>query len=229
MATTRKAVIASCALLGVCAAATVSAQTNLRERVATAIETVEAACAADIDKFCGNVTRGEGRVVVCMKAHDDKLSRRCQFALYRASRNLDRALDRVERIADACWNDIQTHCQGTDSIARCVMDEGLPLSSACKGVVAGLRQTLQGLASLKGMPAFSADGKNLGEVVEVIRGPDGKVQSVHIEVGRFLGIGERTLTIDANQFEQLVDRIRLRLDAEAVRSLPEAGNRQSPR
>ena len=225
MGTIHKAAIASCALLaGVCAPATVSAQSNLRDRVATAIETVEAACAADIDKFCGNVTRGEGRVIVCMRAHDDKLSRRCQFALYRVSRNLDRALDRVERIADACWNDIQAHCQGADSLARCVMEGGPALSPACKSVVAGLRQTLQGLASLKGMPAFSADGKNLGEVVEVIRGPDGKVQSVHIEVGRFLGIGERTLTIDANQFEQLVDRIRLRLDADAVRSLPEAGN-----
>jgi hypothetical protein len=193
--------------------------------VAKAIETVEAACAADIEKFCGNVTRGEGRVIVCMKAHDDKLSRRCQFALYRVSRNLEGALDRVERVADACWNDIQAHCQNADSIARCVMEEGPTLSPACKSVVAGLRQTLQGLASLKGMPAFSADGKNLGEVVEVIRGPDGKVQSVHIEAGRFLGIGQRTLTIDANQFEQLVDRIRLRLDADAIRSQPEAGNR----
>jgi hypothetical protein len=42
-------------------------------------------------------------------------------------------------------------------------------------------------------------------------------------------MGERTLTIDADQLEQLVDRIRLRLDADAVRSLPEAGSQQSPR
>jgi hypothetical protein len=124
--------------------------------LAKAIETVEAACAADIDKFCGNVTRGEGRVIVSMRAHDDKLSRRCQFALYRVSRNLEGALDRVERVADACWNDIQAHCQDADSIARCVMEEGPTLSPACKSVVAGLRRTLQGLASLKGMPAFSA-------------------------------------------------------------------------
>lgn len=82
---------------------------------------------------------------------------------------------------------------------------------------------------MKGMPTFSADGKNLGEVVEVVRGPDGKVQSVHIDAGRFLGIGNRTITIDANRFEQLVDRIRLRLDADAVRSSPEAGNQQPPR
>jgi sporulation protein YlmC with PRC-barrel domain len=224
MGTTHRAAITSCALLlGLSPPASVSAQSNIRERVTSAVEAVEAACAADIDKFCGNVTRGEGRVIVCMQAHDDKLSLRCQFALYRVSRGLDRALNRVERIADACWSDIEAHCQGAESIAQCVMDRGPTLSPACKTVVAGLRQAVQGLASLKGMPVFSADGKNLGDVVNVVRGPDGKLQSVQIEVGRFLGIGDRTVSIDASQFEQLVDRIKLRLDANAIRSLPEAG------
>jgi hypothetical protein len=63
--------------------------------VAAAIEAVQEACATDIGRFCGNVSRGEGRLLLCMQAHDDQLSWRCQFALYRASRNLDRALDRV--------------------------------------------------------------------------------------------------------------------------------------
>src|SRR6516164_2315967 len=60
-----------------------TAQSNLRERLAAAVETVEGACAADLKKFCGNVTRGEGRLVQCMQAFDDQLSKRCQFALYR--------------------------------------------------------------------------------------------------------------------------------------------------
>ena len=85
----------------------VSAQSSLRERLAAAVQTVQNACAADVSKFCGNVTPGEGRVLLCMQAHDDQLSQGCERALYNASRNLDRALDRVSRIADACWNDIQ--------------------------------------------------------------------------------------------------------------------------
>jgi hypothetical protein len=71
------------------------------------------------------------------------------------------------------------------------------------------------------MPAFSADDRSLGDVVEVVRGPDGKVEAVHIEVGRFLGIGDRTVKIDAGAFEELGDRIKLRITGEAVRSLPE--------
>ena len=99
MAVTAKATIVSAAhAAAIWMPTDASAQANLRERVGAAVEAVEGACAADIAKFCGNVTRGEGRVLQCMQAFDDQLSRRCQFSLYRASRNLDHALDRVERI-----------------------------------------------------------------------------------------------------------------------------------
>jgi len=223
MAKASKMVAVSTALLAVAwAPSTLSAQSSIRERVAAAIEAVEGACAGDIKNFCGNVSRGEGRVLLCMQAHDDQLSFRCQFALYRASRKLDRALDRVERIADACWNDIEKQCSNADRIGQCVMEKAPSLSPACQTVVAGIRQALHGLASLKGTRAFSADGKNLGDVVDVVRGPDGKVQAVHIEVGRFLGIGDRVVTIDASAFEQLADRIKLRITGDDVRSLPEA-------
>ena len=198
------------------------AQSNLKDRVGSAIEAVEGACAADIGKFCGNVTRGEGRVLLCMQSYDDQLSPRCQFALYRASRNLERAIDRVERIADACWSDIEAHCSDADGIGRCVMEKGPALSPSCKTVVAGIRQTLQGLAALKGLPVYSSDNEDVGRVVEVVRGSDGKVQAVRVEVGRFLGVGERTITIDAKSLEQLTDRVRLRISGETVRSSPEA-------
>jgi hypothetical protein len=102
------------------------------------------------------------------------------------------------------------------------MEKGPALSPACRTVVAGIKQTLQGLASLKGLPVYSSDNEDLGRVVNVVRGTDGKVQSVQVEVGRFLGVGERTMTIDAKSFEQLADRIRLRITGEGLRSLPES-------
>jgi hypothetical protein len=215
--------IASAALMAVVwTPASLWAQSSLKDRVAGAVEAVEGACAADIGKFCGSVTRGEGRVLLCMQAHEDQLSNRCQFALYRASRNLERALDRVERIADACWSDIEAHCTNVPSIGRCVMEKGGALSPSCQTVVAGIRQVFQGLASLKGMPVYSSDNKDLGRVVDVVRGADGQVQAVHVEVGRFLGMGDRTVTIDPKAFEVLADRIRLQISGDAIRSLPEA-------
>jgi hypothetical protein len=198
-----------------------SAQDNLRDRVAAAVETIGGACASDISNFCGKVTRGEGRVLVCMQSHEDQLNRRCQFALYRASRGLEHVLNRVERIADACWNDIQTHCGESDKVGQCVVQKKESLAQSCQTVVAAIQQALQGLTELRGMPVYSSDNRDLGQVVEIVRGPDGKIQSVQVQVGRFLGLGNRVVTINADAVEQLSDRIRVRMAGDQVRSLPE--------
>ena len=64
-------------------------------------------------KFCGQVTPGEGRLVLCMMAHEDKVSNECDYALYSATRNIERAIDRIEQTADACWPDIEKQCSET--------------------------------------------------------------------------------------------------------------------
>jgi sporulation protein YlmC with PRC-barrel domain len=196
-----------------------SAQSTLRDRVATATDAVANSCGEDIKKFCGSVTPGEGRVLLCMQAHDDQLSFRCQFALYRASRKLGNAIHRVERIADACWNDIQANCGDAERIGQCVVQKRETLSRPCQRVVAALQTTAGQLANLRGMRVFSSDNRDIGQVVDVKRGPDGKVQSIQIEAGRFLGLGSKTIEVNADTIEQLAERIRLRLGGEQVRSL----------
>jgi len=212
-------VSAACAAAGL-AQPSALAQSNLRERIAAAVESVEGACASDLKNFCGNVSRGEGRVVQCMQAYDDQLSIRCQFALYRASRNLENALSRVDRIAEACWNDIQEKCGDADKIEQCVMEKRASLSQPCQTVINALQQAYQGLAALRGRPVVSSDGKELGQVVEVNKGPDGRIHSIQIDVGRWLGLGSKVVTINADKFEHLADEVRLRLRGEDVQSMP---------
>ena len=221
----RTVMISAACLMLLGAPSIASAQSNLRDRVAAAIEAVEGACAGDVSNFCGSVTRGEGRVLLCMQAHEDQLSRRCQFALYRASRGLDRAINRVERIADACMQDIEAQCGDADRIGQCLVQKSGSLSQACQMVLSGLRQAVQGLASLRGLPVYSADDKNVGQIVEVTRGPDGKIQSIEVAVGRWLGIGDRVVRVTADDFERMADRIKLRLAGEEVRAMPEAKNK----
>ena len=202
-----------------------AAQSNLRDRIAAAVEMIEGACASDVRNFCGNVTRGEGRLVLCMQAYDDQLSRRCQFALYRVSRNLESVLSRVDRIADACWNDIQEKCGDADKIGQCVMEKRASLAQPCQTVINELQQAYQGLTALRGLPAHGSDGKELGQVVEVNRGPDGKIQSIQLELGRWLGLGSKAVTITSDKFEQLADRIKLRLRGEDVQSMPDTSQK----
>ena len=212
---------AACATVGL-AHSPASAQVNLRERLAAAVETVEGACAADVKNFCGNVTRGEGRLLQCMQAYDDQLSFRCQIALYRVSRNLQSMLARVDRIADACWSDIQEKCGDADKIGQCIMEKRTSLSQPCQSVIDTLRDAYQGLAALRGRPVVGADGKEVGQVVEVNKTPDGKIQSIDIHIGRWLGLGDKVVTISADKFDQLADQIRLRMRGDEVSAMPDA-------
>ncbi len=207
------------------APAHVLAQGGLRDRLAAATEAIEASCADDVSRLCGNVTRGEGRLLLCMQAHEDQLSRSCQFTLYRASRNLGKAFHRVERIADACWGDIQAQCGNAEKIGQCVVDKRGSLSKACQRVVGAVQQVAQGVANLRGMRVSSSDDKEIGRVVATKSGPDGKIRSIEIEVGQFLGLGSKVISIDADRFEQLADKIRLRILGEQIGSMPDAQRR----
>jgi len=120
-------------------AASAQAPKALEARVAAAVEKIQKACSADVQKYCSSVTPGEGRLILCMQAHEDKVSASCDFAIFEASRNLHRFLDRIELVADVCWNDIEKHCAnltpGEGQIAQCLQSKKASLSRACGRVV----------------------------------------------------------------------------------------------
>jgi Golgi apparatus protein 1 len=108
----------------------------LEARLQAAVRKIEAACSDDLKKYCSTVTPGEGRQMLCIEAHEDKISTQCDYALFEASRNLERALDRIEQVADTCWSDIEKHCshlpEGGGSIAQCLATNRTSLTQACQ-------------------------------------------------------------------------------------------------
>ncbi len=52
----------------------------------------------------------------------------------------------------------------------------------------------------------TSSGDAVGEVRSVVVGPDGKADAVIVEVGGFLNVGERAVSIDAKKFTYLKDR-----------------------
>jgi len=199
------------------------AHSDLRDRIASGIEHVEEACGPDIERYCGEISPGEDRIAACMHAYSDQLSRRCRFTLSRISRNIRQT---VQTIADECWNGIQQQCGSAGNIGECVVQKSASLSPSCQTVVQAIHEVGQKLAQLKNVHVYSSDGVDLGPVVEVKRTPDGRLQSVQIQVGRFLGIGDKIVSIEGDQLQQLQDRVRLRLNADQVRNMPEARQAQ---
>jgi hypothetical protein len=196
-------------------------QSEFRNRMADAIETLEIACVADIEAFCGKVTPGKGRLALCMRAHENQLSHGCWSTLQRVGRNVERA---VERIAETCWNEVRALCGDTDKIHQCVAQKKESLSSSCETIVTVLGQQLQQVQDLMarvGMPVYGPDDKSIGQVAEVVRGPDGKVQSIQVDIGRFLGLGSKVVAISADKVERVAG-IKVHLSDSELRSLPEA-------
>ncbi len=194
-------------------------QSQYRQELVSGIDSVEAACAADIEELCGSVTPGGGRIALCVRANADQLSRRCRITLFRVARQIKQT---VSTVADECLNGIKAQCGNAQNIGECADQKSASVSPACHAVVVALRHGAQKIAHLTGMPVFSSDGKDLGSVVSVKRAPDGKIQTVQIQAGRFLGLGDKTVTIDASQLQELANQIKLRLNADQVRDLPEA-------
>jgi hypothetical protein len=195
-----------------------SSEPDFRYRMISAIIAVDDACADDVHNFCGKVTPGAERLALCMRAHEDQLTHRCQWTLERVSQTLER---NAHRVAEMCWNEVGALCGNADKIGQCVREKKASLSPSCNTIVTIVGKKAQEVMARVGMPVYSADDKPLGQVAQVVTGNDGMVQSIQVDIGRILGLGTKVVVISADKFEQLAG-IKLRLPDAEIRSLPEA-------
>lgn len=204
-------------------------QSQASNPVAAAVEKVQIACSSELRNFCSTVTPGEGRLLLCMQAHEDKLGRTCEMSLYDASRSVAQAMHRVEQIANACWNDIRVHCASSSSVGQCMADKNAVLSQQCQAVVAAFQRGTQDAQrqqpTLIGLPIYSSDGTALGAVTAVQTDFDGRLQAVQADMGALLGLGASSVLIDSGDLEWRGDRIELRMPADQVRSVLQRQNR----
>jgi hypothetical protein len=103
----------------------------------TLIETVANGCKTEIESYCKDVTPGEGRILACLYAHQDKLSGKCEYALYDASARLERAVAALTYLANECAADLKEHCSGVQAgegrLLQCLEKNEAKLSARCKG------------------------------------------------------------------------------------------------
>ena len=76
----------------------------------TLIETVANGCKSELEKYCSQVTPGQGRVLACLYAYMDKLSGKCEFALYDAAVQLERAVAALGYVVNECGDDLSRLC-----------------------------------------------------------------------------------------------------------------------
>jgi len=71
---------------------------------------VQKGCRTELDTYCKRVHPGQGRILACLYAHGDKLSGQCEYALYDAAVQLERAVNALAYVANECDADLERFC-----------------------------------------------------------------------------------------------------------------------
>lgn len=103
------------------------------------IETVAKGCEKELTTFCGDVTAGEGRGLACLYAYSDKLSPRCEYALYEAASQLERAINALAFAVNECRDDLNLYCAdikpGGGRLLKCLEKNDPYVSKRCKAAL----------------------------------------------------------------------------------------------
>ena len=103
------------------------------------VEMLADGCKKEIDTYCKKVTPGEGRVLACLYAYEDKLSSRCEYALYDAAAQLERAITALTFLANECRDDLKAYCSdikpGEGRLIQCIDKNMKKVSNRCKQAI----------------------------------------------------------------------------------------------
>ena len=98
-------------------------------------ETVANGCKQELSTYCKDVTSGDGRVLACLYAYSDKLSAKCEYALFDAAVQLEREISALAYAAYECEDDLKTYCAnvpvGEGRLLDCITKNEKKVSKRC--------------------------------------------------------------------------------------------------
>ena len=107
------------------------------------VETVLDGCKKELETYCKDVTPGEGRLLACLYAYGDKLSVRCEYSLYDAAAQLERAVAALTYVANECRDDLKAYCSsvkpGEGRLLNCINKHEEKISGRCKQALKDVR------------------------------------------------------------------------------------------
>jgi hypothetical protein len=112
-----------------------------------AVAKIKTACNEDLTKYCSTVTPGEGRLALCMMAHEDKVSDQCYSAIFDVADGIELAISKVRRAAEACGADMDKICGNVDPgegrVAQCMVSNNSQLSPGCRTAFADIESRMK--------------------------------------------------------------------------------------
>ncbi len=103
------------------------------------VDNMMTACATEIETYCSQVTPGEGRLLACAYAHEDKLSGECSWAIYKGVAELEAFVDALVEVVTACEDDLMKFCAevelGEGQVATCLLEHKAEVTEDCRAAV----------------------------------------------------------------------------------------------
>lgn len=113
--------------------------TTLGSAQESLVEALVDACETELVNYCSTVTPGEGRLLHCMAAHEDKLSGQCEYALYQAAEILEQVAVATAYLITECRDDAERLCSavamGEGRLLACLEENADSVSNSCKTAV----------------------------------------------------------------------------------------------
>ena len=104
------------------------------------VQTVAKGCKAELESYCKDVTPGEGRILACLYSYQDRLSGKCEYALFDAAVQLERAVAALAYVVNECADDLDMHCSsvavGEGRLLKCLEKNDKKVSARCKDALA---------------------------------------------------------------------------------------------
>jgi Golgi apparatus protein 1 len=133
--------------LGLSISSAAYAQTDvmnlLLQKLAAGFKKLEASCGEDFKKYCSTVTPGEGRILLCMQAHEDKISDGCASVLDEVVFQAETTADHLREAVISCRGEIGKFCAttlpGQGRLAACLAANRTSVSQSCAEAVQKLQ------------------------------------------------------------------------------------------
>ncbi len=103
------------------------------------VDEILAACQPEIEAYCSQVTPGEGRLLACFYAHGDKISPRCEYALYEGAAALEQFANALTYLATECHDDLLKFCgdveMGEGRVGTCLLEHKADVTDGCRQAI----------------------------------------------------------------------------------------------
>lgn len=100
------------------------------------LDSVVQGCMTELETYCKDVTPGQKRILACLYSRNDKLSGKCEYALYDAAVQLERAIAALTYVVNECADDLVELCAdvpaGEGRLLDCLVENESKVTSRCK-------------------------------------------------------------------------------------------------